>query len=488
MRAARRHIGSFRRSEDGGILVFWAMSLTIMLGLVALSFDLGRLGVTREELQSYADSVALAAAGELDGEADAIIRATAAAANLVSDSQTFGTADSVLSGASDYTLTFLSALPNSDTAAVTAVTTDPRQAAYVMVRVTETDVDLTFGAAFFQNSGITPIDTASTATAIAGFTQYACDVTPLMFCIPSATWDADANIGSMVNLRSGGNGAAWGPGDFGFLDPSKVLIDTDGPCEGKSGVNLDACLLGAEGSITQCFAQRGVDMEPGQKVGIADAIFNVRFDIYKAIMNGEKNDPDYPPAPNVIKGIVPNGGGSCIGNNEEISPDTLGLPRDDCITDGTCGRFGDGTWTDGRTDYVAMNYAGADPHATATSRWAYYNAEIQAAGGGASTTAILNGLSETGRPICSNNQSNDPERRVIIAAGIDCAANGIKGAATNVPVHQFVKMFLTEPVGDDGGSPPTLDIWAEIVGRADNGGAGAGGTGGIFHDVVRLYR
>ena len=77
---------------------------------------------------------------------------------------------------------------------------------------------------------------------------------------------------------------------------------------------------------------------------------------------------------------------------------------------------------------------------------------------------------------------------MIIAAAIDCAANGLGGAATDVPVQQFVKIFLTEPVGDDGTSPPTLDIWGEVIGSAENGGAGSGGTGGVFHDVVRLYR
>ena len=236
------------------------------------------------------------------------------------------------------------------------------------------------------------------------------------------------------------------------------------------------------------FDQRGVDIEPGQKVGIEDAIFNVRFDIYKAIMNGEKNDPDYAPAPNVIKGIVPKGGGACIGNNEVTSPNTKGMPRDDCLAAGTCGRFGNGNWSAGRTEYVNYNYAGTDPHLSASTRYDYYLAEIAAAGGGGSSAAILSGLAETGRPQCSSNQSPDPERRVIIAAGIDCGANSIGGAAKNVPVKQFVKMFLTEPVGDDGTSPPTVDIWAEIIGRADNGGAGAGGTGGVFHDVVQLYR
>jgi len=266
-----------------------------------------------------------------------------------------------------------------------------------------------------------------------------------------------------------------------------VEVDDEGPCAGLNGINLDACLLGAEGSITQCFDQRGVDIEPGQKVGIEDAVFNVRFDMYSAIMNSERNDPNFAPAPNVIKGIVPNGGGSCIGNNEEISPDTVGLPRDTCFGSGACSRYGDGNWAVGRADYVNINYAGTDPHPLATTRYAYYLAEIAAAGGPGSANAILSDLSETGRPQCSAHQSSDPKRRVIIAAGVDCVATPISGAATDVPVKEFVEIFLTEPVGDDGTSPPNVDIWGEVVGSA---GGGVGGTGdaGIFRDLVQLYR
>ncbi|MEX0282470.1 MAG: pilus assembly protein TadG-related protein [Arenibacterium sp.] len=482
-------MNNFSQNEDGGILVFWALSLGIVMGLVAMSFDLGRVGIVRSELQAFADSVALAAAGELDGDADAITRATLAASTLITDSKTYGTGGDILQGDVDYTLTFLSDLPANDTTTPTAVTTNARQAAYVQVTATPVDVGSTFAAAFSALTGQAQLDTQATASAIAGFTQYACDVTPLMFCVPDATWDADDNIGKMINLRSGGNGAAWAPGDFGFLDPGKIKVDALGPCQGLNGVNLDACLLGAVGNITQCFVQRGVDIEPGQKVGIADAIFNVRFDIYKAIMNGEKNDPDYAPAPNVIKGIVPKGKGSaCIGNSEVVSTDTVGLPIDTCLANGTCGRFGDGDWSAGRVNYVNTNYSGVDPHPSATTRYAYYLAEINAAGGAGSSTSILSGLSESGRPQCSPNQAADPDRRVVIAAGINCSANGIGGAAKGVSVQQFVKIFITEPVGDDGGSPPTLDIWGEIIGSAENGGAGSGGTGGVFHDVVRLYR
>ncbi len=506
----------FARDTRGAMLVFWGVALAVMLGLVAMTFDIGRISLTQTELQSYTDAVALAAAGELDGSADAITRATAAAANLISDRQSFGTGDKTLSGAGDYTLTFYSALPSSDNTAPTATTTDAAEARFVQVTANAVDVQLTFGAAFLAISGnnVSAPDNTARATSTASMSRYACDVTPLMFCKP-AGWTADANIGQMINLRSGGNGAAWGPGDFGFLDPSRFLVDTSGPCAGLNGVNLDACLLGAVGSITQCYAYDGVDLEPGQKNGIENAIFNVRFDVYNTIMNGEKNNADYAPAPNVIKGIIPatggnggggngnggggngNGGGGnqCIGNNEALSPDTVGMPRDDCFNTSTCGgRFGDGDWSTGYANYIATNYGGVDPFGidpATNTRYELYQAEINNPQGGpvpgSGLDGILpNGLAETGRPQCSSATPAGPERRVIVAAAIDCAANAINGAATGVPVAEFVEVFLTEPVGDDGNSPPTIDIWGEVIGKVAEG-TGAGSTG-IFRDVVQLYR
>lgn len=471
MSVKRGHIGRFAYAEDGTILVFWGVSLGVLLGVVAMSFDLGRTGITRTELQAFADNVALSAAGELDGGADALTRAAAAAA-LISDHQTFGAADPDLAGEADYTLTYYASLPASDASALSTPTTDPAKAAYVRATVTPTTVPATFGAAFTALTGVDHHDESATASAVAGFTLLACDVMPLMFCLPDASFKAKDNIGKMIRLRSGGNGAAWGPGDFGFLDPGKISVDEEGACAGLTGVQLDACLMGAVSGITQCFNQRGVDIEPGQKVGIEDAIFNVRFDIYRSIMNGKRNDPDYAPAPNVIKGIVPNGGGACIGGTADVSPDTVALPRDDCFAAGTC------------TRYVNANYAGDDPYPAALTRYQYYLSEIAGAAGG----DILSGLAETGLPSCSHAAPAGPDRRVIIVAGVDCAANEIKGAATGIPVKEFVKVFLTEPVGQDGTSPPQLDIWGEVIGSASNGGTGATGVGGIVRDVVQLYR
>ncbi len=486
-----RHIKALHRSEGGAILVFWAISIAVILGIVALSFDIGRMASTQSELQSYADNVALAAAGELDGHSDAITRANAAAANLFTDSQTFGSGGQSLS-ASNFTLTFYASLPVSDLASMTTgLTTTPEDAIYARVVITPKNVGFTFARAFSALTGNTANSGNVGGVAVAGFTQYACDITPMMFCIPSPSFDAnDPNtIGDMIRLRSGGQGAAWGPGNFGFLEPSTLALDSTGNCAGVSGTGpMLRCVLGAVGSITQCFAVRGVDTEPGQKVGITNAALNTRFDMWSGAMQSEKNNPIYAPAPNVIKGIRPKSGGACNWNNSQATTDTAALPRDDCFPG--CAPYGNGTWTAGRsaggTGYVAKNYGATDPHSGASTRYEYYLAEIAAAGGGGSTTPILTGRSETGRRMCSINQSADPERRVMIIAGIDCAASPVQGSSTGVPVHQFVRMFITEPVVDNG-QTNGLDIYAEIIDSA--GGPGSGSTtGGVFHDVVQLYR
>lgn len=59
----------------GSVAVIVALSIFVLLGVIGLGIDLGRLYVTRTELQNAADACALAAARELDGASDALLRA-----------------------------------------------------------------------------------------------------------------------------------------------------------------------------------------------------------------------------------------------------------------------------------------------------------------------------------------------------------------------------------------------------------------------------
>jgi Putative Flp pilus-assembly TadE/G-like len=476
--------GVFARAEDGSVLVFWALFLAVALGFLALSFDLGRVASTQSELQSFADQVALASAGELDGRPDAITRATAAA-GLISDSQTYAEGTTALGGTGDYTLTFLRALPTDDRTAATAVTTDARLARYVRVRVARRTVRTPFAAANAAISGnpATNVESSVSAAATAGMTSWACDVTPLMFCVPNQGWRARENIGDQILLRSGGNGAAWGPGNFGFLDVTSLPVDATGPCNGLNGAQLYRCLVGAERGITACIrTDAGVDTQTGQRVGLAEA-FNARFDIFQGSMNGYRTDPDYQPAPNTVQGTLPRGGQSCRGNNTDIS-DAVALPRDNCLISGSCGRFGDGAWN--RNAYVAANHGGTYPAGTngTSTRYQVYLAEIAAARArGAPNNVPLPGYAETGAPMCHSSVSPDPDRRTVIAAAIDCSSTIISGSTRNVVPLEYVKLFMTEPVQSAGSD---TDIMVEVVNTA--GGVGSGAITGVYNEFIQLYR
>ena len=489
-----RHIREIVRSEAGTMLVFFGVSLTVLFGIVAMSFDMGRIDLTQTELQSYADSVALAAAGELDRQPDAITRATAAAANLISDTQTYGTGGggTVLQGASDYTIAFYSSLPSTDTAALSAATSDPTLASYVRVQVNTRTVGLTFAAAFnaLRGGGAGPRNTVS-ASAVAGFTQYACNIPPLVFCLPNrAGYNATSARGTMVHLQSAPFFGNWGPGDFGVIDPDTITVDSSGACDGLGGITLIHCLIGAEGGVSGCFPTNGIDIDSAQPTWWLDHAFNVRFDMYNLVMAGLETDPDFRPAQNVVKGRVPRPGDICVAEdiNPPNSPDTVPMGRDACILAGSCGGFGDTTQDWDQTGYIAANHNStsplSNPSATAMtgllagSRWEMYNAEIDAASGGPILPA---GKAETGRPFCAPAPSPDPLRRVIVAGGIDCSANPINGTASGVQIEEFYEIFLTEPVSDGGSSLfSDLHIWGEVIGSA--------GTAAVVHDVVQLHR
>src|SRR5258706_175738 len=68
------------RKRKGFALVATAVSSLVLLGVLGLALDLGRLYVINSELQSFADASALAAAFEMDGTTAGLIRADAVAA------------------------------------------------------------------------------------------------------------------------------------------------------------------------------------------------------------------------------------------------------------------------------------------------------------------------------------------------------------------------------------------------------------------------
>jgi Flp pilus assembly protein TadG len=473
----RRLIGLTRRLANdtrGAILLFSAILLIFVLGTGGLILDFARVWNAQSELQSFADHAALVAAGELDGNPGAIARANDALDRLITDRQHYAN-EAVGLDSGSVTARFLRDLPANDTDNNLApfVTANDALARFVHVQLNPYTVSTMFADILLTISGNAGVDIGVGATAVAGYTQFVCDITPMMFCTPGPGYVPEP--GRMINMVSGN---FWGPGAFGLLD---LNFDPNGPCGAPNqGANFFRCALGASQGVTRCFERRGVDIRPGRMVGAASSGFNTRFDQYQTSLQSESNNSVFAPAPNVIKGEVPRGGNAC-NNNTDPSPDTMALPRDTCFGSGeTCGgsRFGNGTWD--QAGYQATNHNGAFPNGigNGATRYEMYLAEIAAAGGGRILPA---GKAESGVPACNTTGPAGPERRLMIAAGIDCS--GLPpGNASNVPVQTFVQVFLTEPAGTTGNDS---NVWVEEVAAVD--GFGEAGNG-VIRDVVQLYR
>jgi hypothetical protein len=63
------------RQERGAIIIFVALGLVVLIGMMGLAFDLGHAYVNKSQLQNIADACALAGASALNGSAAGIIEA-----------------------------------------------------------------------------------------------------------------------------------------------------------------------------------------------------------------------------------------------------------------------------------------------------------------------------------------------------------------------------------------------------------------------------
>jgi Flp pilus assembly protein TadG len=473
---------------QGGVLALSVVLLLFLLGTGGLILDFGRVWNSQSELQAFADHAALVAAGELDGTPNAITRANGALAQLITDRQAYASEDVTLD-ATDLQATFLDGLPAADTDDDFGpfVTVDPALAQYVRVVVNPHTVSTIFANALLTVSGNAQVDLNVGAAAVAGYTQFVCDISPLMFCPPPGMDREELRSwlpGRQIRLKAQN---FWGPGAFGLLD---VNFDPNGPCGSPNqGANFFRCAVGVERSITRCFSRRGVDVRPGQAVGPSESGLNTRFDIYTTSLKSSRNDPNFLPAPNVIKGYKPSGGGGCINNNPEPS-NVAELPQAQCLLSESCSgpstRFSSSQTVDpGQRDaYVQQNYTDvgmADKTGGANTRYQMYRNEIDNSGTGdiLDTSA---GLEESGRHSCSSSQSSDPDRRVLVAAAVDCSALP-PGNASNVPVWDFYRIFMTNIAG----APDPADVWVEVIDHVDPFGGGQPGAG-FAHDFVQLYR
>jgi Flp pilus assembly protein TadG len=238
----RRLTGLTRRLANdtrGAILLFSAILLIFVLGTGGLILDFARVWNAQSELQSFADHAALVAAGELDGNPGAIARANDALDRLITDRQHYAN-EAVGLDSGSVTARFLRDLPANDTDNNLApfVTANDALARFVHVQLNPYTVSTIFADILLTISGNAGVDIGVGATAVAGYTQFVCDITPMMFCTPGPNYAPVP--GRMINMVSGNSG---GPAQFGLLD---LNFDPNGPCGAPNqGADFFRCALGA---------------------------------------------------------------------------------------------------------------------------------------------------------------------------------------------------------------------------------------------------
>src|SRR5215475_5814345 len=171
---------SFGADTQGLILPYVTMMLIVIIGVSVLALDGARYMSLQTQLQNGADALALAGAAELDRLPDSQTRATNAIHSLLSNSTLFGTgADRRVQVAS---IQFYSRLPETDVRPMSDATPagDAASTRFVAVTVRPVTLATILPAALFGGASLV----TTGASAVAGFDQIVCNVTPLFVCNP----------------------------------------------------------------------------------------------------------------------------------------------------------------------------------------------------------------------------------------------------------------------------------------------------------------
>lgn len=514
-----RIIRTFWRDQRGIALILVSIMLPAIIGLSLLAIDMSRMNNLHNDLQKGADALALAAAAELNGRSDAWTRAENALTNLVANDATFSDAGIVAlttgSGATTVDPTypacrlkgqvwwcFLKDIPASDaTVIVPSTGVDVNGVDHKAANATETRFILvrvqpeTFTSMFpvFVSSSGNSTDTSYnvSAVSVAGFTSGVCDYTPVFICNPYEMVDGTNTAGGvtleqaaadpairrrLIELRMVGNGAGYGPGNFGFLQPP------DGVGNGAQALAQTI----ATSKPLGCYSAQGVSTKTGQNTGPVQDAFNVRFGIRAS--GGHFNSPEYGPAANVRKGAVRASGNAnqCSAYNQlTFGAPNMGLPRD-ATTPYMGGRMGDGNWN--LSGYWSTNFSSAShPSSWDTSKPTRYDVYKYEIAQGLVGTASAGGEVGTPPSACQPPVTT-VDRRLLYGAILDChaleaAGNDLNGNSTNLPVEAFASFFLTEPVpgASEGGS-----VFVELVDITGRGGQGT--LDNFLRDEAQLYR
>ena len=362
----------------GAVLIYITATLPVLVGFSLLAIDASRMMTLHTSLQKGVDALAIAAAGELDRQPDAMDSAEKAVEVLLNNVQVFGNENAAIDH-NNVTLTFYSDLPANDwepmpTSGNTVMdrnnADDDLKARFVQVEVDTYSMDAIFPASFLGGNDGGTVRTS----AVAGNDSVVCKLMPLFICNP---WESStntdifrtdeirdalrtrANRRKMIRMRLGpGPNSDYFPGNFGYLQE-----------QGPGATELKKAL--AYGNPGSCFLKDGVETKTGQTVGPVEDGINVRFGLYGGGTNNLAPNGASPnqywqtrPARNVRMGQTLN---ECVNYTPQAANMGMPLPRDKCVKDQNCaqGWLGDGEWGSKEMDeYWEANHPPYTPTGT----------------------------------------------------------------------------------------------------------------------------
>lgn len=298
-RSAAATPGRAAHAQRGGIAVMAALLLPLLVGLGALSIDLGRMIVYRTELQNAMDACALAAVAPLTGANDPNVfdvgrahalaladpaRAGVGARSLVSVNRLHFQRDTL--DLRDTRVEFSSAATGQPWVEASSTQTgglSPQAARYARCSHRDTAQPFFFAPVLQLLAPNTPtaLAVSAMATATLARAQSACAI-PVAVCMRAGGTAANLygrSIGErMVAVNNPSSG--YGSGNFGWLDftpPAGGASELRGLVNGSGSCSVQ---------IGQTVGQPGV-------ISSLESAWNSRFGIYASGMDPQSAPPDF---------------------------------------------------------------------------------------------------------------------------------------------------------------------------------------------------
>ena len=276
-----RKYGTARRRERGVVSIIVALSLAVLIGMVGLALDLGKLYVTKSELQNSADACALAAALDLTG------------ANSLSISEAAGMAAGHLNRSLFQSKLVTATVNNSVTYAtsssgpfqdkVSAAAANPLTSIkYVQCRASMSGIANWLIQALNTlpgNNIAAAAAVSATAVATTGAAQTTCAI-PVFICDPSKFSPAKTyTIGQWLMGKGDSTTGTYNQGDFGWANLNN--------CNGQS------CLSNQLTGTTCNIPSVGSYVRANGNIASLDKAYNSRFGIQYPGNSGGSGPSDF---------------------------------------------------------------------------------------------------------------------------------------------------------------------------------------------------